>query len=237
MNGDDRERDARDEAESWLSGWEQQCADDIEAQPDFEQSLSAESDSSHRKMWSIFQDSATSIAQLYRDRSDTHLSTEPGALWISFQTAAGTVTSLYKEASDSVRRSSEMARQCGLQKRNRELLHWAKRKRALIRRDDLLAYLSGKPPPPPTIRNHHHATTERVFNHLDLDTFREALARGHRNGHPVRTATTAGDLSAFIAGEIQRHNAHKRSASPGTDDVTMDSPTHHPPQHKRSRYT
>lgn len=235
MNGDERERDARDEAESWLSGWEQQCADDIEAQPDFEQSLTAESDSSHRKMWSIFQDSATSIAQLYRDRSDVQHSTDPGALWISFQTAAGTVTSMYREASDSVRRSSEVARQCGLQKRNRELLHWAKRKRALIRRDDLLAYLSGKPPPPPTIRSHHHTATERVLNHLDLDTFREALTRGHRNGHQV---TRSGDLSAFITGEIQRHSVQiKRSASPGTDDVTMDSPTHHPPHIKRPRYT
>lgn len=59
MNGDG-------DSESWLNGWEQQCADEIEEQPDYEQSLITESDNSHRKIWTAFQDSATAIAQLYR---------------------------------------------------------------------------------------------------------------------------------------------------------------------------
>lgn len=50
----------------WLTGWEQQCADSIEGQPDYEQSLTMEADNSHRKIWTVFQDSATCIAQLYR---------------------------------------------------------------------------------------------------------------------------------------------------------------------------
>lgn len=57
------------DGEPWLTGWEQQCADEIEEQPDYEQSLVTESDNSHRKIWTAFQDSATAIAQLYRGKS------------------------------------------------------------------------------------------------------------------------------------------------------------------------
>lgn len=59
MNGDG-------DNEAWLTGWEQQCADEIEEQPDYEQTFISETDSSHRKIWTAFQDSATAIAQLYR---------------------------------------------------------------------------------------------------------------------------------------------------------------------------
>ncbi|KAI4455802.1 hypothetical protein MML48_8g00010551 [Holotrichia oblita] len=302
------------DGESWLTGWEQQCADIIEGQPDYEQSLTIEADNSHRKIWTVFQDSATAIAQLYRERHcietlmiigygdkeqdsftvwklghicpikrklgfvkvvvlcvsppegaiesqilkssiSPKISTlriltlvfffidrftaDPGALWISFQTAAGTVTTLYKESTDCVKRSSEIAKQCGYQKRNRELLNWAKRKRTLIRREDLLAYLSGKPPPPRHSTHHgHHRLSPRPRNispppgvaappslstDMDLNTFTEALARSTSSRRPLGT-----DLCAFITGEIQRHC--KRPASPS--DVTMGSPTHQ----KRPRY-
>lgn len=59
MNGDG-------DNETWLTGWEQECADEIEEQPDYEQTFVSETDSSHRKIWTAFQDSATAIAQLYR---------------------------------------------------------------------------------------------------------------------------------------------------------------------------
>lgn len=62
MNGDG-------DNETWLTGWEQECADEIEEQPDYEQTFVTESDNSHRKIWSAFQDSATAIAQLYRGRT------------------------------------------------------------------------------------------------------------------------------------------------------------------------
>jgi hypothetical protein len=75
-----------------LSGWEQQCADSVDEQPDYEQSLRDESENSHTRIWTAFQDSAAAIAQLYRDR----VTGEPATLWLQFQTAAGTVTSLYK---------------------------------------------------------------------------------------------------------------------------------------------
>lgn len=60
MNGGDGDN------ETWLSGWEQECAHEIEEQPDYEQTFVTETDNSHRKIWTAFQDSATAIAQLYR---------------------------------------------------------------------------------------------------------------------------------------------------------------------------
>lgn len=41
----------------------------------------------------------------------------------------------------------------GKQKRCKEIMNWARKKRRMIRREDLLAYLAGKPPPP---RSHPH---------------------------------------------------------------------------------
>ncbi|ERL89701.1 hypothetical protein D910_07064 [Dendroctonus ponderosae] len=60
MNGED-------EHEIWLSGWEQQCCEAIQNQPAYEQSLAAENEYFQRRVWTSFQDSATAIAQLYRD--------------------------------------------------------------------------------------------------------------------------------------------------------------------------
>lgn len=60
------------------------------------------------------------------------------------------------DSMDCLKKTTELAKQGGYQKRNLELVNWAKRKRRLIRREDLLAYLAGKHPPPPSRSNHHH---------------------------------------------------------------------------------
>ncbi|XP_056634277.1 HUWE1-associated protein modifying stress responses [Diorhabda carinulata] len=218
MNGESGE-------DNWLTSWEQQCADSLEEQPNFEQNLISETNNFQTKIWSSFQDSAAAVAQLYRDR----YSGEPAAIWLQFQTAAGTVTSLYRDSSESLRRTGELAKQSGYQKRNIEIFNWAKRKKRLIRREDLLAYLAGKHPPPPSRQHHHHShhrlsprprnlsPPPNVANQDIVDpnlrTFREALVTS--------------PLCAFITGEMARHT--KRPASPS--DVTMGSPTQ-----KRARF-
>lgn len=58
------------------------------------------------------------------------------------------------ESCEAVRKTGEIALQCGYQKRNKELISWAKRRRKSIPREDLLAYLAGKPPPHKNT-NHH----------------------------------------------------------------------------------
>lgn len=225
-----------DGEENWMTGWEQQCLNSVEEQPDYEGILLKETDSAQKTLWTTFQDSASAIAQLYRDR----FTSEPGALWVPFQTAAGTVTALYKESCDNIRRTGEAAVQCGYTRRNKELISWAKRRRHHIRREDLLAYLAGKPPPPSRVSHHRSSprpqnisplpsstqpamipAPENLAGESDLRAFREALVAS-----PV--ARRNRDLCAFITSEITRHC--KRSASPS--DVTMDSPTHQ----KRPRF-
>ncbi|CAH1956767.1 unnamed protein product [Acanthoscelides obtectus] len=78
--------------ENWLNSWEQQCSDAMDEQPNYEQSLITECSNSQTKIWSSFQESATAVAQLYRDRDMG----DPGAIWSQFQTAAGTLTSIYR---------------------------------------------------------------------------------------------------------------------------------------------
>lgn len=230
----------QDDHDSWLNNWEQQCAEAIENQPDYDQSLAQENEVYQRRVWTSFQESATAIAQLYRDR----YSGDPGGVWVQFQTAAGTVTTLYKDSCESLKKVTELSRQSGYQKRTNELLNWAKRKRRVIRREDLLTFLAGKPAPPrPTHHHHHHhhRLSPRPRNmsppphhrdpnstpHLidsNLHMFREALTNSRRSA-----SQTGSDLCTFISGEMARHGS-KRSASPS--DVPMGSPTHP----KRSKF-
>ncbi|SPP88600.1 UPF0472 protein C16orf72 homolog isoform X1 [Drosophila guanche] len=139
--------------ESWL---EEQCHNEIDGQHDeFEREYVRQRDNNLGTVWGAFQDSATAVAQLYRERSSNAFSSDTGALWLPFQTAAGTVTTLYKESCDGLKRTSDAAVQCGYQRRTRELAEWARsKKRRMIRREDLLAYLAGKPMPPSNTNPH-----------------------------------------------------------------------------------
>lgn len=52
--------------DGWLSSIEEQYLQTIGAEPDYERLYQHERDTSQRSVWSSFQESATSIAQLYR---------------------------------------------------------------------------------------------------------------------------------------------------------------------------
>ena len=67
------------------------------------------------------------------------------ALWVPFQSAAGSVTTLYKDCLESQKRITELGIQTGIQRRNNELLAWLnKKKRAVIRREELIGFVCGK---------------------------------------------------------------------------------------------
>ncbi|XP_046399189.1 UPF0472 protein C16orf72 homolog [Ischnura elegans] len=146
---EDREREEDPLLDIWITNWEQQCLQHIENEPEYEVLLQSERDLVNQKAWSQFQNTATAIAQLYKDRM------QGVSLWLPFQTAAGTVTSLYKESSDAMKRLSELGQQCGYQKRTRDILNWVRKRRKHIRREDLIAYLAGKAPPPRPHHTHH----------------------------------------------------------------------------------
>jgi len=112
--------------ESWL---EEQLIAEIDSEPSYDREYEKQKDVVSRNIWGAFQDSATSIAQLYRDRSCFN---DAGALWLPFQTAAGTVTTLYKESCDGIRRTNELAVQSGYQRRTREIAEWARSKKDVI---------------------------------------------------------------------------------------------------------
>ena len=99
-------------ADFWISNWERQCEIELENEPDLEGQVLSERDLSTQKLWYLFQNSATNVAQLFKGKkvqspepdsghcnraccvfSDRN---QPQVLWLPFQTAAGTITSLYK---------------------------------------------------------------------------------------------------------------------------------------------
>ncbi|KAF8789247.1 HUWE1-associated protein modifying stress responses-like [Argiope bruennichi] len=243
--------------ESWgLSFWEQQCIDETEKTPDIDVELQNAKDLAVQRLWVLFQDAATGITQLYKDRQNGV------SLWVPFQTAASSVTNLYKECIESHKSVCDLGFQSGTHKRNKELLSWAKKRQRHIRREDLIAYITGRTPPanrpfcprPRLVLDGMHNSSHLSHSHRfsnseaamadNFDMFREALAfsaaniRQHNPSSPTSlsrvrarhcnsTSTSHNELSAFITEELSRHS---RKRSPSLD-VIMDSPTH-----KRSRY-
>lgn len=49
-----------------------------------------------------------------------------------------------KDCQESQKRMTEIAVQVGIQRRNKEMLGWLKKKRGMIRRDELVAFVCGK---------------------------------------------------------------------------------------------
>ncbi|XP_049800873.1 telomere attrition and p53 response 1 protein [Schistocerca nitens] len=249
---EDRDREDDPLLDMFITNWEEQCIQHVESEPDYEGQLQREREQTHQKLWVTFQNSATAIAQLYRERQ------QGLSLWIPFQTAAGTVTNLYKDSTEGIRRTSELGIQCGYQRRNKELLSWVRKMRHKIRREDLLSYLAGKPAPP---RPHHRSSPrprtliERhgspagfqmdaqhhefhissnhcnsVYSDDNMRTFREAITFANPATAASRRQRSS-DLGSFITNEFARHKRPAPSSSP-LSDISMDSPTH-----KRSRLT
>uniref|UniRef100_A0A1A9Z2K6 Uncharacterized protein n=1 Tax=Glossina pallidipes TaxID=7398 RepID=A0A1A9Z2K6_GLOPL len=155
-------------SKKYATWYEERCHHEINAQnEEIEREYVQHRDSSLSQVWSAFQDSATAVAHPYRERSST-IYPDTGALWLPFQTAGGTVTTLYKEPCEGVKGSDDAAIQCGYQRRTCELAEWARsKKRRTIRREDLLAYLAGKPLPPLTTshNNRRSPKPEQSLSH------------------------------------------------------------------------
>ncbi|XP_034474547.1 UPF0472 protein C16orf72 homolog [Drosophila innubila] len=191
--------------ESWL---EEQCHREINGQNDeYEREFVRERDNNLSTVWGAFQDSATAVAQLYRERSSNTFASETGALWLPFQTAAGTVTTLYKESCDGLKRTSDAAIQCGYQRRTRELADWARsKKRRMIRREDLLAYLAGKALPTQSTNPHANRRSPKPeHNHSGVHHHHHQVSGGANgvtgfasNGLSMMPPTSAGGQSTHL---------------------------------------
>jgi len=246
-----------DLSDFWVTSWEQQTVQELENEDDQAQVLHAQLNAANEKLWTMFQNAAQCVAVMYKGAQDNQVS-----MWVPFQTAAGNVTALYKDAVDSVRRSSEIGIAAGHQRRNRQLLNWA-RSRRHIRREELIAFLAGKNPPPrpthlrgsprtrislermsprlPNLGSPHNHMLQNHNPEPDLSTFREALGISGQNPLNVRpqSPTLSRRRNSTHLPELQAficdefaRNKRPAPSSSPTHDVTMDSP-----QHKRSRFT
>ncbi|XP_074648561.1 HUWE1-associated protein modifying stress responses 1-like [Tubulanus polymorphus] len=226
----------------WMTNWELQCIEEFENNSSDPNNIAEEklaSEHSTQKMWFSFQNSAASVAQLYKD------SRQGLSIWIPFQNAASAVTLLYKDSVESNRRAADLAYHYGQQKRTKDILSWVKKRRRHIRREELVAFLCGKTPPPrhkpsatcarppgrsSPLRQPSQVAVETHVEEPDLQPFRDALALQGLNGamsnvsveYRPASRNNIDDLNCFIMNEFSRHNERKRSASP--NDVIMDSP-------------
>lgn len=106
--------------EHWFSKWERQCLAEAEQREPNEE----EADDDQDKLWHLFQNSATAVAQLYKDR----VCHQQGlSLWVPFQNSATAVTNLYKESVEAYQRSFDRGIQMGHQRRNKDMLAWVKK--------------------------------------------------------------------------------------------------------------
>ncbi|XP_051994358.1 HUWE1-associated protein modifying stress responses-like [Xyrauchen texanus] len=166
--------------EHWFSKWERQCLAEAEREEPSEEEV----DQNQDKLWHLFQNSATAVAQLYKDR----VCHQQGlSVWSPFQNAATAVTNLYKESDEAHKRSYELGIQIGHQRRNRDVLAWVKKRRRSIRREDLISFLCGKAPPPRTFKAapkltvmspNRSPSSDTVLSSVesDLQPFCEAIA-------------------------------------------------------------
>ncbi|XP_034782968.1 HUWE1-associated protein modifying stress responses-like isoform X1 [Acipenser ruthenus] len=239
--------------EHWFSKWERQCLAEAEREEPSEEEAEG---GQQQKLWHLFQNSATAVAQLYKDR----VCQQQGglSLWVPFQNAATAVTNLYKESVDAHHRSYDLGIQIGYQRRNKDVLAWVKKRRRTIRREDLISFLCGKAPPPRTSRAPPRLTvvspsTETSSSvETDLQPFREAIAlhglsgamasisvRSSTPGSPTHVSGASNpsrrrnglhdvDLNTFISEEMALHldNGGTRKRTSAQCDVITDSPTH-----------
>lgn len=171
----------------WGSGfslWEEQCFREAEDTADQERQIISEREAINQRLWMLFQASACSIAQLYKGKcltcashTTTHSSlptdrTHGQSMWQPFQMAASSVTTLYRECYESQKKMGELCVQSGVQRRNRELMSWLKKRKrtAPIKQEELIAFICGK--------KHHvpHGRSPRRTADRDSYTFSSGSA-------------------------------------------------------------
>ena len=100
---------------------------------------------------------------------------------------------MYRESAESQKKLAELCMQSGVQRRNREMLSWLKkRKRGVIRQEELIAFICGK-----------SAAKERHDRH-------HASARSPRRVPESLSGATASLFSTAITGQAD-HRLHSRS--------------------------
>lgn len=156
---------------------------------------------------------------------------------------------------DSYKRAMDLGFQSGYQKRNKDVLSWAKKRKKIILREELLSYLASRSPPRRTHDVRHASTTTVGSNSMilpsgmDSDSVHAGVQcyGSSFNAFPVRPEfnsnsffAASGGLGSYHSprrrshsdantGDTESREGRKRSACP--TDIIMESPSH-----KRNRY-
>lgn len=160
------------------------------------------------------------------------------------------------DGADSYKRGMELGFQSGYQKRSRDVLSWAKKRKKIILREELLSYLAGRSPPR---RSHDARQTVTATSlgsnsvvlpsEIDSDSvetgvqcygspFDSIAVRPEINANSF--LATSGGLGSYHSprrrshadanfGDAEAREGRKRSAC--SADIVMESPSH-----KRNRY-
>jgi len=120
--------------------------------------------------WTPFHESASAVTQLYKGNVPCIISN----VHIQF---------LFLDALEVCRAGMEAGIQHGQKKRNREMIAWAKKKRKVIKRDELLAFLSDRPYRETSpIYSNLPDTTPHLFGTADLAHNSSTFGRTQGNG-------------------------------------------------------
>ncbi|KAI8494756.1 hypothetical protein Bbelb_273610 [Branchiostoma belcheri] len=232
--------DGGEDCSDWLRSWnqfEQQCVEEVEGEGNMEERLAGEREDVAQKLWLSFQNSATAIVGR-APMCGRCFRTQP--------------------------RLSPSCTKCGYQRRTRDVVAWAKKRRRHIRREELLAFLCGKTVPSrtgsrspprsaresPRLGSQEYAPSHQ--SEIDLQPFKDAIALQGLNGamasFGLRTPTSPshnmhstpsrrrnlGELHAFISEEFANH---MDSNSPnGRKRSSGNDLLGDSPVHKRSRH-
>lgn len=226
----------------YLSDWEISCLEDWDKTFVLdERRIQAETEKSSHRLWASFQNSASSVSQLYKDG----LQSDDISLWAPFQSAAAHVTSLFKDSQELIRKSFELGNQMGHHRRNKELISWIRKRKRTLPREEIVAFICEKPAPAIRLKPYGRGASARRSVDItsskflvsspaprdysadsDYQPFREALALQGLNGAMASASITRRSLTnssqPILVGLSQaneRFSANERLASFMTDEL------------------
>jgi len=181
-------------------------------------------ENAHKKLWTQFQQTASSLTQLYREQPggrdpQAFREQQSANAWQPFQTAAGSLTLLYRDSLEEQRVTGEINRKLGYHRARRDILNWAKSKRRFIRREDLLNFIVSISPGQTVVSANPPPVDQILRSSAELSSVADNAAR--------HAAAGAGLPSLQDMLDLSRPERYKRPAPPSSPshDESMDSPS------------
>ncbi|UJR08121.1 hypothetical protein I4U23_012398 [Adineta vaga] len=194
-----------------------------------QENLTNEQDLHTQKLFLAFQNAATNVTKMFRERSSGTNN------WNSFHTAAESVAMLYKESLDVLKDAIQLGILNGQQRKTKQVLRWTRRKqRRHIRTDEFYDYLIDRPSQsiasPPEIVNPSNPSP--VVD--DLQTFRQALVMNNNDNKThidISSNRQSEQLESFVRQQVANQLARKR------DYHSADLYSNDSQKSKRTRHT